>query len=181
MTERTFLIRHRLACVLVHVDFCFKCYERVCVNLYSVWLLTFHACTNTYAHTRARALPLSSWIYSKTGAPNQQWKYDSATGLVQSMVTTFPEALCLDVRYVPMMLSPCTDPTQNFSKMTFCDVTAAIDVRMRHRIGWVVHFSFCLLSPFFVSFFYFIFLLFFGRGGLIVGRIEVVIAGGKGV
>ena len=130
MTERTFFIRHRLACVLVHVDFCFECYERVCVNLYSVWLLTFRACTITHAHTRARAPPLSSWIYSKTGAPNQQWKYD-------------------------------------FSKMTFCDVTAAIDVRMRHRIGWLCTFLLCSFS--FLCFFLLFYFpsLFFGGGGAI--------------
>ena len=74
-------------------------------------------------------------IYKATGAANQKWRLDPATGLLHSLQTVDKnDSLCVDLVEVPELVNPCLDKTQPFAAMTFCNASLPLHVRVADAV-----------------------------------------------
>jgi hypothetical protein len=72
------------------------------------------------------------WIYTKTGASNQQWDYDKTTGLIKNMAENIGN-LCLDASEPPPQPRPCDVAPGKGS--VWCDHTKDLDTRVADLIS----------------------------------------------
>ena len=75
-------------------------------------------------------------LYKATGANNQKWRVDPASGRIGSMQTAWAnDSLCLDATVVPLLRNPCTDPTRAFSRQPWCNSSLGLEVRVRDAVS----------------------------------------------
>jgi hypothetical protein len=71
-----------------------------------------------------------------TGANNQKWRVDPASGRIASMQTAWAnDSLCLDATVVPLLHNPCADPTSAFSQQPWCNSSLGLEVRVRDAVS----------------------------------------------
>jgi len=74
------------------------------------------------------------WIYQRTGATNQQWRYDAATGLFTSMAdATLGRPLCIDSSAPPPLPRACdVEPGKG---QPWCDASLSREARVADLVA----------------------------------------------